>query len=62
MRNKNKLRVEIIPDPGSGKTRVLIWEGIVIVSNQIIERVENPTKELADEYEREYIKELTKEP
>lgn len=61
MKNKKKLRIEIIQDPIKKETRVLIWEGLVIVDNTILEGLLEPTLEAKAEIENKYFKELTKE-
>lgn len=61
MKNKKNLRVEIIPDPIKSETRVLIWEGLVIVDNTILEGILEPTVKSKAEIERKYIAELTKD-
>ncbi len=51
-----KLKVEIVYDKHNNKTRVLIWEGIVIVENMLfdgeVENTENQKEKLREAYKK----------
>lgn len=56
MKKKLKLKIEIIPDKISNKTTVLIWEGLVIVSNETVDGLLENTNEEKEKIAKEYQK------
>ncbi len=61
MQKKRQLKVEILFDEQKQQSRILTWEGIVLVNNVTIEKrkIKN-TKENRTKYANEYLKTISK--
>lgn len=55
---QKKLKVEIVPDRISGKTTVLIWEGVVVVSNKVYDHLIEDNNKEREKIVKEYQKDV----